>query len=275
MERGLGSKHISCAIPVSEKEARILKFLNRQKHRYVLDVGCGVGVLSSLIRAYGLKVHAFDISPRLMKLAYERMLKEGLEADIAHLETLNLKTSDNIPAPKLWVGDAVKAINYISGPYAVILCTGGTLGFTHDPKRVLTLMMESLDAGGRLYLELENPRNTSVARESLRAFMKFQLAKGVGLCRRLFLRGLQKEKRPIQLSDDREVTVGVSQLPIAVIEELATESGCKVRLVVGPRWLRDLVGSSSEEASYIERALSRYAPFNRIARDIWIEIDRP
>lgn len=44
----------------------------------VLDIGCGTGKLSSLLARRGAKVIAVDKSPEMVKLARERMIREGV-----------------------------------------------------------------------------------------------------------------------------------------------------------------------------------------------------
>ena len=64
--------------------AGVSEFLGDLRGRDVLEVGCGLGVLSTLLARSGARVHAFDISPRSIEVARRRAELHGV-ADAVEL----------------------------------------------------------------------------------------------------------------------------------------------------------------------------------------------
>ncbi|KPK79572.1 MAG: hypothetical protein AMS27_17885, partial [Bacteroides sp. SM23_62_1] len=61
----------------------LIKLCHISEGKYVLDVGCGVGVTSCLIaKKYGCKVFGVDINEGMIKRSEERAKKGGIENSV-------------------------------------------------------------------------------------------------------------------------------------------------------------------------------------------------
>jgi SAM-dependent methyltransferase len=250
---------------------------NRKKDRLaILDVACGFGENPALMRALGAHVHAFDISPRLMRDCLSRMRTENLLHDIKVIEARGYKRSENILIPKLWIGDAVKAINYISGPYTAVSCTGNSLGYFSDAERSLRLMMSAISDGGRVFLEIENKTNPRLIAEALasKKVSAFNSAERLRLIWEFLTAGKIEIKKVFKLESGAQHKVSVQLLSVDLISRIAYEEGCRILEVRGNDWLRNTVTKKFTGKALIERLLGRFSPFNRLASSLWIEIVR-
>jgi|GEM_PF-87724 len=64
------------------------KLININKDEYVLDVGCGTGIISEKISIMAKKVIAVDISPKMLKIAQSKRLHKNIKYLKANAEKL-------------------------------------------------------------------------------------------------------------------------------------------------------------------------------------------
>jgi len=67
------------------------KAIISQAHGTVLDVGCGTGRISLMLKKHGIKVYPIDINPRMVKLCRKRGLKEAQVYNFFEIPKLELK----------------------------------------------------------------------------------------------------------------------------------------------------------------------------------------
>jgi SAM-dependent methyltransferase len=71
----------------------VAEFLGNLEGKHVLEFGCGLGKATALLVKSGANVCAFDISPRSVEVATQRLEANGLHADIA------VAAGEDIPYP--------------------------------------------------------------------------------------------------------------------------------------------------------------------------------
>jgi ubiquinone/menaquinone biosynthesis C-methylase UbiE len=76
------------------KEAVAAELFNAQQ---VLDIGCGTGELAVMLVAGGARVDGFDVSPAMIKVAQERILKENLQKQFT-VRRMGVDGMDCLPA---------------------------------------------------------------------------------------------------------------------------------------------------------------------------------
>ena len=102
----------------------------------VLDVGCGVGLLSEALAAEGARVTALDLAPELIEVARLHLLESGRQVDyrLQSVESL----ADELP-----------------GHFDAITCME-MLEHVPDPASVLAACARLLKPGGQLFLSTLN-----------------------------------------------------------------------------------------------------------------------
>jgi protein-L-isoaspartate O-methyltransferase len=253
---------------------QILNFLDSRKTKTVLDVGCGPGSITALARASGAKVHAFDISPGLMNQTHKRMKRDGLEADIKALKNLGRDGADHIPAPKLWVGDASAAINFISGPYSAIVCIEGTLEFTKNPTRVLKLLMTALELNGRLFLEIENKQSPRHLRLLIKDFLNLELRSAVNRIKNTFSDKAISETKSFFSHNGAEKVLPVNLVSLGMVKNASRLNGCTIRAVAGNYSITRAFTKRSSGARLVSKLSALLVPVAYSSTYIWIEIEK-
>ena len=76
----------------------LIKELNNKKNIKVLEVGCGIGILSNLLAKKGFKTYGFDISKTAIKKAKKRYKRKNLKFFVSNFDNLDLyqKINPNI-----------------------------------------------------------------------------------------------------------------------------------------------------------------------------------
>lgn len=75
--------------------AGVSEFLGDLRGRDVLEVGCGLGVLSTLLARSGARVHAFDLSPGSIEVARRRAELHGVSDAVE----LTVAAGEHMPYP--------------------------------------------------------------------------------------------------------------------------------------------------------------------------------
>ncbi len=133
------------AIPgVQQYDQMVIEFcidvLDLHEGDRVFDIACGAGDHSLLLAKRGLRVTALDISKTLIDFAVQRAREEGLTIDF-------------------YRGD-MREISHREQFKAAILLSHSFGFFKHeDNQRVLSVVYNALERGGRLLLDLMNPYN--------------------------------------------------------------------------------------------------------------------
>lgn len=68
----------------------IIKELNNKKNIKVLEVGCGIGILSNLLAKKGFKTYGFDISKTAIKKAKKKYKRKNLKFFVSNFDNLDL-----------------------------------------------------------------------------------------------------------------------------------------------------------------------------------------
>jgi arsenite methyltransferase len=111
----------------------LVQLCHIDRDKYVLDVGCGVGVTPCLIaKRYGCRVMGVDISPRMVERSQERAAREKLtglvEFRVADAQDLPFETNvfDAVMTESVtaFPADKQKAVN----EYVRVTKQGGTVG---------------------------------------------------------------------------------------------------------------------------------------------------
>lgn len=142
----------------------LIELCHIDKDKYVLDVGCGVGITSCyLARKYGCKVVGIDIYERMIERSRERAKREGVEDRVKFIvaDVQNIPFGDNLfhavigESITAFPGDKQKAVN----EYVRVMNPGGYVGLNEStwikekpPKELVEYLFQS--AGG---VKLETP----------------------------------------------------------------------------------------------------------------------
>jgi ubiquinone/menaquinone biosynthesis C-methylase UbiE len=116
-----------------EATETLVKFCHIDQSKYVLDVGCGVGVTPCFIaRRFGCRLVGVDISPKMVERSRERARKEK----VADLVEFRVADAQDLPF-EVGVFDAVITESVTAFPedkqkavdeYARVTRTGGYVG---------------------------------------------------------------------------------------------------------------------------------------------------
>lgn len=110
-----------------------------------LDVGCGTGFQTAILREMGYVAHGLDLSGALLRGARERL-----------------------PVAALVQGDAL-ALPYRDGAFDAVACCGSTLSYVDDAGRALAEIARVLEPSGRLFVECEGRPSLDLAWAGLSA----------------------------------------------------------------------------------------------------------
>lgn len=259
----------------SQNDREIAKALQLLPFKsFVLDVGCGSGVYASLAMAMGAKVHAFDISPRLLQMATETLSFSKVQGEMEYLKKESIRRPEEIYNPKIWKGDASDAINYISGPYKLVLCLGGTLNMLKMPERSIELMIESLDRGGRLFIEIENKKQPKYLKELFKDLLSGKLG---WLQFKRILSGFRDDtslviERELVSAAGKKAKLSFKILSLEGLKKIVTRCNAEVVEVRGSDWLNQLLPFEFVGKSKIQSALSNIWPFARFASIYFVEV---
>lgn len=263
------------ALELISRKKRIFSFVENKRFKQVLDVGCGHGELAALIKATGLQVHAFDISPTLLNSAEKKMtLANECFLFEQEIKALGGTKPDYILRPLLWQGDATKAINYLRGPYAAVICTGGTLQFLQNPERALILMMVSLSVDGRLFLEFEQKKSAKALLEIMKDLKRLKISRFIKNLKVFRSKNTVNSEEAFVLSSGKQVVLPKKLMSVEKITELAEACNCRVRYIKSEFWLEEILGWSFFGKSFIQKTLSIFYPFNRASKHLWMEIEK-
>ena len=119
-----------------ETRAMALRLFRRGDR--VLELGCGTGRDAVFLASHGMKVHATDISPRMIARTRERIIESGMGASV---------TTEVAPAAQAaWAGAS------FDGAYS----NGAVLNLEPDLRRVVGGLAASVRPGGRVLLTAAN-----------------------------------------------------------------------------------------------------------------------
>jgi malonyl-CoA O-methyltransferase len=110
---------------------RLIDFAGRKNFRKILDIGCGTGNFTQLLRKKFPKaaIKAFDISGEMVTVAAEKLKDKQIDFFVADAEKVSLKEDFDLISSNAcfqWFEDFDKAI----GNYKDILTAGGDMVFT-------------------------------------------------------------------------------------------------------------------------------------------------
>src|ERR1700730_10225498 len=117
---------------------------NNPQDAWVLDVGCGNGVISRSLGAEGFNVYGIDISEKTIEKARSLNLYPNVKFDVISAEQLVAR------------GER----------YDAVICSE-VLEHLEDPRRLLGLLYQSIKPGGKLIVTVPNgngPRELFVTR---------------------------------------------------------------------------------------------------------------
>lgn len=140
----------------------------------VLDVGCGTGFQSFLYAAFGARVVGIDVSPRMVCIAREKMVRFPVErvglltipAPFPFVRLYNRWIQEHLDgarpegcvSPIFEVADA-RRLPFSDQTFDHVNCCGSTLSLVPEYPRVLAEMARVLKPGGTLFLEAEGRWN--------------------------------------------------------------------------------------------------------------------
>ena len=118
----------------------------------VLDIGCGACLLTiGLLKEYkmkrgiNIKVHGFDISKDILKLASKNIIKEGFKDDVK----LYLGNAQNIPKLKDFTSGEKKSIK--NNTYDLVMCSA-VLEYINDIQKATDEFQRVLKPNGTLII---------------------------------------------------------------------------------------------------------------------------
>jgi len=129
------SKHAhlydSYAVVQNTAAQRLIDFLVRQNFSNILELGCGTGNYTSLLRERfaGAKLKALDFSPDMIKIARQKLKDKNVELIVADAESFSLRGPfDCITSNACfqWLEDLGSALT----KYKTLLSSGGVLSFS-------------------------------------------------------------------------------------------------------------------------------------------------
>ncbi|MFP4537666.1 MAG: class I SAM-dependent methyltransferase [Dichotomicrobium sp.] len=132
------------------EQGLVLDLIGPPDGRRILDVGCGDGVLATMLARRGAQVFGVDASPRMIAAARRRGRVEGAKARFA------VARAERLPFASECF-DSVVAVT--------VLC------FIADPAAALAEMARVLKPGGRLILGELNSRSTWAAVRRIKGWL--------------------------------------------------------------------------------------------------------
>lgn len=127
----------------------LLGFINHNGFRKILEIGCGTGNYTMLLRDKfpGAKLQAIDFSPRMIEIASEKIKEDEAGFSVADAEKLNLGRDYDLITSNAcfqWFEDLKSALR----KYAGALNSGGCLAFSIFGAQTFKELKESLRAFG-------------------------------------------------------------------------------------------------------------------------------
>lgn len=127
---------------------QLLKLLSSSVHRAVLEIGCGTGNYTMLLRDKfpAAKLQAVDISPGMIKIASEKFKKSEVEFIVADAERLDLKQGYDL------------------------ITSNACFQWFNNFEGALKKYKGAINSGGYLVFSLFGPETFKELKECLRAF---------------------------------------------------------------------------------------------------------